>query len=296
MQLKVLLQTIRPSFLILTPGCIFLGLATSLAAQASLNLFMILLVFIGAISAHISVNAINEYHDFKSGLDFKTGKTPFSGGSGALPEHPEMAGAVWATGLVSLMVTVVTGVYFILELGIDILPVGLLGVVLILTYTRWLNRFPLLCLVAPGLGFGILMVTGTHLILAGAPSQLAWLVSLVPFFLINNLLLLNQYPDIKADSNVGRKTFPIAFGTKRSSQVYAVFLTATYALILLLMVKNLIPGLAIVALAPMLLSLFALSGAIKYAENLANYPRYLAANVAAAIFTPLLLGVSIAFG
>ena len=48
----------------------------------------LMLVLIGAVSAHISVNTFNEYFDFLSGLDAKTVKTPFSGGSGALVENP----------------------------------------------------------------------------------------------------------------------------------------------------------------------------------------------------------------
>jgi len=35
------------------------------------------------LSAHIAVNTLNEYMDFKSGLDYETLKTPFAGGSGA---------------------------------------------------------------------------------------------------------------------------------------------------------------------------------------------------------------------
>lgn len=208
--LKITIQTIRPSFLVLTPVCIFLGLSTSLTTLSSINFFIFFLVFVGAISAHISVNTLNEYYDFKSGLDFKTIKTPFSGGSGALPDNPGLAKLILTAGLVSLLVTIIIGIYLIMEQGIQILPVGIIGVVLIITYTQWLNRLPVLCLVAPGLGFGILMVIGTHMILAREHSQLPWLISLVPFFLINNLLLLNQYPDISADASVGRKTFPIA--------------------------------------------------------------------------------------
>lgn len=296
MQLITVLQTFRPSFLILTPICVFLGVSTSLATQSSVNSFMVFLVLFGAIAAHISVNTLNEYYDFKSGLDLKTEKTPFSGGSGALPGNPEMAGLTFAVSLVSLIVTVIIGIYFILEFGLQILPIGVIGVVLIATYTQWLNRFPLLCLIAPGLGFGALMVVGTHVILTGGHSQLPWLVSLIPFFLVNNLLLLNQYPDIKADASVGRKTFPIAFGLKKSNFVYALFMFVAYSLILLFIAREVIPKLSIIALMPMAFSLFSLSGAIKYSSKIADFPRYMGANVAATILTPLLIGISIVYG
>ena len=296
MKLKVVLQAIRPSFLILTPVCVFLGLSTSLTIESSMNLSLFFIILIGAISAHISVNTLNEYYDFKSGLDLKTKKTPFSGGSGALPNNPEMAGLIFIIGLVSLFVTIIIGIYLFLEHAMQILSIGIVGVALIITYTQWLNRFPFLCLIAPGLGFGVLMVVGTHVILKGEHSQLPWLISLIPFFLINNLLLLNQYPDVKADASVGRNTFPIAFGIKKSNFVYAVFMLAAYSLILFYIVKGYIPILSIIALLPLVFSLFALIGAVKHTSKTGDFPQYMGANVAAAILTPLLLGISIVTG
>lgn len=274
----------------------FLGLSTSLAISSPINYFIFFLILVGAICAHISVNTLNEYYDFKSGLDFKTEKTPFSGGSGALPGNPEIANIVLTVGLISLMVTVVIGGYLIWEHGVQILPIGVVGIILVAIYTQWINRYPFLCLIAPGLGFGILMVVGSHVILTGGYSQLPWLISLVPFFLVNNLLLLNQYPDVKADASIGRITFPIAFGLKKSNFVYAIFMISAYSLILFLVVERYIPSLSIIALMPMGLSLFALLGANKYASKIAEVPRFMGANVAASILTPLLLGVSIIYG
>ena len=296
MRLKTVLQTTRPAFLVLTPVCVFLGLSTSLTSQLPINGILFLVLMLGAISAHIGVNTLNEYYDFKSGLDLKTGKTPFSGGSGALPGNPGVAGLTLIVGFASLLLTVAIGIYLVLERGIHVLPIGIVGVGLIITYTQWINRLPLLCLIAPGLGFGVLMVVGTHVVLGGEHSRLSWLVSLIPFFLVNNLLLLNQYPDIKADASVGRKTFPIAFGIKRSNFVYASFMLAAYSLVLFLVIKGYIPALGVIALMPMGLSLFALAGAVKYTLEIGRYPLYMGANVAAAVLTPLLLGISIIYG
>lgn len=294
--INTILQTMRPSFLVLTLACIFLGLCTSLATGASIDKALFMLIFIGAISAHISVNMLNEYHDFKSGLDFKTIKTPFSGGSGALPNNPKVAKLVLLLGLLTLFITIAIGIYFVRTIGVTILPIGIVGLVIIVTYTQWLNRMPRLCLIAPGMGFGLLMVIGTHIVLTLGYSLLVWLVSLIPFFLINNLLLLNQYPDMQADASVGRKTFPLAFGIKRSNQVYGVFMLLTYSLILLYVLAEILPTMGLIALIPMPLSIFSWVGAIKHKENIGNFHPYLGANVAATILTPLLLGLSILLG
>ncbi|MGB5677474.1 MAG: prenyltransferase, partial [Gammaproteobacteria bacterium] len=152
MQLRTLLQTIRPPFLILTPVCVFLGTSTAISTQGSVETTTLVLILLGALCAHISVNTLNEHADFKSGLDLITIRTPFSGGSGALPGDPATAHWVLATGLVSLIATTAIGIYFIDNYGTRILPIGVIGIVIILTYTKWINRWPVFCLIAPGIG------------------------------------------------------------------------------------------------------------------------------------------------
>ena len=75
--IQVLLRPARIPFLALGPICVLPGVGTALHA-----------VLPGAVAAHVSVNTFTEYPDFHSGLDALTVKTPFGGGSGALPEHP----------------------------------------------------------------------------------------------------------------------------------------------------------------------------------------------------------------
>ncbi len=293
MHLRALFQSTRPAFLVLTPVCVFVGFSTALASHTVVDPGLFALALIGALCAHISVNTLNEYLDFTSGLDLKTARTAFSGGSGALPAHPELARAVLVLGLASLTGSLIIGAYLIAQHSVPLLALGTSGVLLIVTYTRWINRSPLLCLIAPGLGFGIFMVVGTHVALTGSYAPLAWLVALVPFFLVNNLLLLNQYPDRDADASAGRRHFLIAFGVQKSNLAYAAFLIAAYATIGLLVLGQYLPRLALIALIPAVFSLFSLSGALQHESRIGEHPRYLASNVAATLLTPLLLGVSI---
>ena len=293
MKLKPVIQSMRLPFLLLTPVCVFLGVSTVIANQININWYLLILVLLGALLGHISVNTLNEYFDFKSGLDLKTKRTKFSGGSGALPENPESVGVVLAVAIASLMVIVMMGVFFVWKFGLGIVPIGMFGLVLIVTYTSWVNKYPLLCLIAPGVGFGFLMVVGTQYVLVGEYLSLSWLAAIVPFFLVNNLLLLNQYPDIPADATVGRNHFPIAYGIKSSNRVYAVFVLATIAVITAASLMGYFPLLSLIALLPMPLALFSLYGVIKHGEVIGDYPQYLGSNVAVAILTPLLLGISI---
>lgn len=253
-----LLKSTRGPFLILTPICIFLGLAITYQLQNSINPSLAVLVMIAALGAHISVNTFNEYFDFTSGLDALTDKTPFSGGSGGLVECPQAKNAVLTLAVASLAVTVVIGLYFISLKGRVLLYLGVIGVLIILAYTRLINKLPLLCLITPGLAFGPLFILGTYFALSDTTTlNTSTLIALlaasaVPFFLVNNLLLINQLPDIDADKQVGRNTFPIAYGAEKSRYIYLLFILLCAAAIV---VSYLVGSSAMVllTLAPLLL-------------------------------------------
>ena len=286
----------RMPFLILTLACVFLGASAAVANQSAINLPLLLLALLGALLAHVSVNTLNEYYDFKSGLDFETIKTPFSGGSGALPQNPEMIDTVFLVAVLSSVLLLAIGSFFVWQFGTGIVPIGLTGLIIIATYTGWINKHPFICLVAPGLGFGFLMVAGTQFVLQGQYTSLSWLVAVIPFFLVNNLLLLNQYPDIQADRNVGRNHFPIAYGVDRSTIMYGLFVLATVVSIVAYVLMGYLPVLSLIALIPVPLALFSLYGAVKHGAAIGRYPQYLATNVAVTILTILFLGVSLVVG
>ena len=293
MSVSVIFKSMRTPFLVLTFACVFLGVSVAVVDQIAVSIPLISLALSGALLAHISVNTLNEYSDFKSGLDFETVRTPFSGGSGALPKNPEMGSTVLFVGVVASVLLLVIGTYFVWQYGGEIIPMGVIGLTIIATYTGWINKHPLICLVAPGVGFGLLMVTGTSYVLFGEYTTLSWLVAVIPFFLVNNLLLLNQYPDIKADANAGRNHLPIAYGVKHSSFIYGLFALATVATIIAYVATGYLPVLSLIALIPMPLAFYSLHGALKYGEAIGSHPQYLAANVVVTIATTSLLGLSL---
>ena len=104
-KLSLYLGLMRAPFLVLTPVCIALGLACVYRITGSIPVFESALVLIGAMAAHISVNALNEYQDFHSGLDAQTQRTPFSGGSGVLPAHPELAPSALRIAAVGMLIS-----------------------------------------------------------------------------------------------------------------------------------------------------------------------------------------------
>jgi 1,4-dihydroxy-2-naphthoate octaprenyltransferase len=133
-----------------------------------------------------------------------------------------------------------------------LLPLGVLGLLIIGIYTNWITRYPLLCLIAPGLGFGPLMVMGTSYVLMNQYSWAAFLASLTPFFLVSELLLINQFPDVEADKQVGRRHYPITIGRHASAVIYAAFLLLAFAPIAVGAAIRLFPPMTLLGLIPLL--------------------------------------------
>jgi len=293
---SVLMGTMRIPFLLLPPVCVLLGTMTAVYNGVTIDWLKLALVFVGAMAAHISVNVLNEYFDFRSALDFKTVRTPFSGGSGVLPMHPEKAGLALASGFLWLGVTVGIGVYCITIVGPQILPLGILGVLLVIIYTTHLTRNPLLCLVAPGLGFGPLMVMGTDLVLSGSYSWTAFWASLVPFFLVSNLLLLNQFPDVAADREIGRQNFPICMGRKGAALLYTGFLVATYVSIMVGYLAGVLPLAGFLAFLTLAVAIPTIQGVLGHADDIPKLIPAMAKNVMLNLMTPVLLAVGLFVG
>ena len=295
--INTLLGTMRLPFIILTPACILLGVALAVLDQGSVDYFLLALILLAGISAHISVNMFNEYSDFQSGLDFKTQRTPFSGGSGSLPAHPEktMVKKVLWGAIVSLLITALIGLYFVSIRGWGLLPLGILGVVMILFYTNYITRSPLFCLIAPGLSFGPLMVMGTYYVLTGHYSMTVAVVSLIPFFLVNNLLLLNQYPDIPADKQIGRFHFPIAYGKSNSNKVLFLFYLMAYLVLIIAVVLKLLPVTALAGLLTALVAVKAIQIIQHHFDNVEKILPAMGMNVMVNIFTPVLISVGVIF-
>jgi len=292
-----LVGTMRPNFLLLTPVCVFLGYAAaSVTAPMPIGAMDAGLILAGALLAHISVNMLNEYHDFQSGLDLNTARTPFSGGSGTLPAHPAIATHTLVAGVVALALTGVIGLYLLARAGIGLLPVGLLGLVVVAGYSPWITRRPLACLFAPGLGFGPLMVMGAAYVLAGHYSATAALASLTPLFLVSGLLLINQFPDTEPDREAGRRHLPIMVGRRGASRVFAAMVFAAFLPIIAGIPAGLLPLHAALGLLTLPLAAYVAYGAMRFAKDIPRLTPFLGFNVALVLGTNLLLAIGLLLG
>ena len=291
--IAVLLASARVPFLLLTLVLVLLGIASAFTVTHEMAWGKLAVILLTAVSAHVSVNALNEYFDFRIGLDAVTEKTPFSGGSGALPGNPQQAKSVLLLGIASLLVTLAGGLYLVAVTGPELLLPGLAGLLIVAFYTPWMTRSPLLSLVMPGAGFGLIMVIGTAYVLAGQVTLTMMLASLVPFFLVNNLLLLNQFPDIRADREHGRRNLPILYGTTVSGVVYMLFNLSAAAAVLAGILLGAMPVNAVLAVVLLLAASPIALMAAKRAVDMKRVIPLMTMNLVVTLVVPALLSLSL---
>ncbi|MDR5656645.1 prenyltransferase [Halodesulfurarchaeum sp. HSR-GB] len=212
------LQVARAPFLALPVTLILLGSAAAVVA-GGFDPVAAILAFVGLLSLHVSINARNEYRDYQSGVDHETDPTPFSGGSKTLPEGELEPVAAKRLATVTAGIGAVIGGYFIVEVGLLLVPITIVGAISVLFYTSHLTRYGLGELFA-GLGLGGLPVLGTGLVQVGSITP-EMLVASVPATLLTfNLLLLNEFPDVAADRRGDRQNLIHRLGRSAAGWIY----------------------------------------------------------------------------
>ncbi len=294
---------IRANFLILSVLLVLLGAALSLKYplnQDSFHVLHFLMVLIGVIAAHISVNLFNEYSDYFTKIDFHTQRTPFSGGSGMLVKGKNNPRAVFRVAVITLIIALMAGFYFSFYSHWSILILAFLGTFSIVFYTNLLAKYMMGELFA-GLALGTLVVLGTYIALNFTPEmmlfevfpgEVVWL-SIPPGILTALLLLINQFPDIEADKKGGRKHLVIRLGVKRAAWIYVGGMFTTFVIILLLPLFSISSFWVYLGLLPLPLAFKASHTAVKHGNAIPEIIPALGNNVITVLGVDLMLAVAV---
>ncbi|MFC1929005.1 prenyltransferase [Chloroflexota bacterium] len=288
MKLKIWFLETRPQFLLLSVVLAFLG--TCIAwYDGSFHLGYALLAFFGLLLTHISVNTLNDYFDYRSGIDLEVTRTPFSGGSGILPPALLKPRQVLWFGLASFLLAVPIGVYFVIVRGWLLLPLLLIAAVCVLLYTPFILklRWPEW---SPGVGLGALPILGVYFVQTATYTIPAIIASIPSGILVHNLLLLNEFPDVEADRKAGRKTLPITMGKAKASIVYSVLTMVVYLWIIGGVVSGQMPAFSLIALLTLPFAIKAIRGARRH-QDMSKLVPAMANNVLVVLLTQFLLGI-----
>ncbi len=293
---KTLIMTARPPFLLLVFSCLALPISMVWANGEGISATSVMALLFAGLAAHIAVNMLNEADDFQSGLDMTTLRTPFSGGSGGLPYNPSAHTATRVVGYGFLMISILASVYLLYEHPQHVallMVLGSMGIFLIVTYTRYLNRTVWLCLIAPGLAFGPVMVIGGALALGSVLSVQVVLASLVPFFLVNNLLLLNQFPDRDADMAHGRKHVVVVYGYQVSTTLLVMQWCLAMSVLIAGILMGVFPLLSLLCLVLFIPLWFTYKQAGGYTVMTNDMVKAMGINVAVTLFVPITMALTI---
>jgi 1,4-dihydroxy-2-naphthoate polyprenyltransferase len=278
----------RPQFLLLA---IVLGILGTCIAwyDGTFDLGNAILAGVGLILAHASCNALNDYFDYKSGVDKATNVTPFSGGSGLIKQGLLTSKEVFWFGTICLLIDVPIGLYFCIVKGWLLLPLIIVAAICVILYSPVILKWywPEW---SPGLGLGILPVLGMYFSQTGAFTWHALIASIPAGFLVHNLLLLNEFPDVEADKIGHRKTLPITMGRKGAAIFYTVFTILVYIWITGAVILKALPLFTLLGLLTIPLAINAIIGSF-YSENPAKIMPAMANNVLVVLLTQFLMAI-----
>jgi len=222
------IRVIRVRFLLASVIAVSTGLAITWWNISDISVFDAILTMCGVLALHASVDLLNDYWDFKRGIDTKTHRTKMSGGSGVLPEGLLKPSQVYAAGIVSLIIGAAIGMYFVATDGIVIGIILAFAVLSIYFYSTKIVNWGL-AEVFVGIK-GSMIVIGTYFVQTTNITEQAVLGGIVIGTLSSLVLFITSFPDHDADKAKGRKTLVISLGKKRACSILWVFPVVTYGI------------------------------------------------------------------
>lgn len=223
------LRAIRIRFLLASVIAVSTGLAIAYWKTGAIDPAYAALTYVGVGFLHASVDLLNDYWDHRRGIDDATTRTKFSGGTGVLPEKLLTPKAVYAAGLIFLVLGASIGAFFVAVRGITI--AAILGFAVVAIYFYSTN------IVNAGLGElfvaikGAMIVLGTFYVQSSTLEPAAMYVGVIVGILSSTVLFVNSFPDYEADKSKGRRTLVILLGKKSAVAAFPLLIIAAYAMI-----------------------------------------------------------------
>jgi len=243
---KAWYQAARPRSLTATYSPLLLGAAITLV-NGVFNLPRFLLALFGALMLQIGANLVNEYVDFKRGTD----KNKVDGMGMVLSHGGLTAPQVLIGAVATITLGALIGLFFVAITGTTLLWVGIIGVIVVITYTA--GPLPLSYI---GLGelsvfiaMGPLMVFGTYLAVSGGIIEWrAAAAGIALGFPIAEILHANNMRDLESDKLANKHTLAVRFGLKGARKEYVILMYGAYVTVALLILLGYAPWTALLVL------------------------------------------------
>jgi 1,4-dihydroxy-2-naphthoate octaprenyltransferase len=288
--ISVWLRVIRVRFLLASVIAVLVGLALNWSQNTTLDYFHAVLTFAGVLALHASVDLLNDYWDFKRGIDTKTTRTKMSGGTGVLPEGLLKPSTVYRAGVLFLIIGSLIGSYFVITYGILIAII--LGFAILSIY------FYSTKIVDSGLGEffvgvkGSMIVIGAFYIQSGEVNFESILAGIVVGTLSSLVLFIASFPDHDADKSKGRKTLVIVVGKEKATKLFWIFPLFAYSIILIGILLNLFPLLSLICLLSLPLMIKSGLGLQKNYDSVSDLVPFMSSSLKSSRITGILFVLS----
>ena len=237
--ISVWLRVIRIRFLLASVVAVSLGLTINWWQTGNIEIFDAILTMCGVLALHASVDLLNDYWDFKRGIDTATQRTKMSGGTGVLPEGLLKPKQVYAAGIIFLIAGAVIGAYFVFTDGIIIGLILAFAVLSVYFYSTKIVDWGLaeIFIVIKG----TMIVIGTYFIQTAQITESAVLGGIVVGTLSSFVLFITSFPDHDADKAKGRKTLVINLGKQKACSLFWVFPIIFYSVSIFAIIIEVFP-------------------------------------------------------
>jgi len=224
-----------------------LGLSVTWWNSGTIDIFQAILTMGGVIALHASVDLLNDYWDFKRGIDTRTKRTGMSGGTGVLPEGLLKPKSVYNAGILFLVAGGLIGGYFVVLHGVVIGVILAFAILSIYFYSTKIVNWGLAeVFVAVK---GTLIVMGTYYIQNSELTDVVVLSGIVVGVLSSLVLFVASFPDHDADKEKGRRTLVILFGRQKAVSIFYIFPIISYGIIIGCVAMSIIPVFCLISLA-----------------------------------------------
>ena len=244
--LSVWLRAIRVKFLLASVIAVSLGLSLAWHSGHQIDILHAVLTFAGVISLHASVDLLNDYWDFKRGIDTKTKRTKMSGGTGVLPEGLLKPKSVYIVGIAFLILGAIIGIYFVIIFGITIRLILGFAILSVIFYSTKIVNWGLAEVFVTIKG--TLIIIGTYFIQSQSIDDFTILAGIVVGILSSLVLFVTSIPDHDVDKEKGRRTLIIIFGKANAVKTFLIFPVLAYGIIIYGVVSGLFPIYSLIVL------------------------------------------------
>ena len=240
-------RVIRIRFLLSSVIAVSVGLGISWWHIGSIDILYAIMTMSGVVSLHASVDLLNDYWDFKRGIDTQTQRTKMSGGTGVLPEGLLQPNQVYRAGLGFLIIGALIGSYFVIIDGIVIGAILTFAVVSIYFYsTKIVDSGLAEIFVAIK---GTMIVLGTYFIQTLEINLTIVMGGIFIGALSSLVLFITSFPDFEADKAKGRKTLVISMGKQKATFVFWIFPIVVYSILISGIFYEIFPIFCIISIA-----------------------------------------------